>query len=194
MIFPHSPILKMTQLAKGDQHSKSLLANVLGHDDDYISYPQHQEISIPPYKFSYSLQQTADLTNGNTYTRAPISPYPEDMSYSMKNSIPVPDFQTGLGDVIYRRHSQMSTGVIDNELSAIPGLHTNLSNAGLTSRDIKCKCCIPKQPGGIENKLEDDNKELKAILQEVCVITDKFRDEVFLAKYISRKVELSITY
>ena len=209
--FSHSPTLKLTQVVKGDQHSKSPLANArrqvdcillanmantTGQDDDNISYPQHQEISTPPYKTSYCLQkQTANLTNnGNTDTRVPIEPYPGDMSYSMQGSRPVPESQTKLRDARYRRHNLKSTGVADNELGAIPGLHTNLSNAGLTSHDGKCKYCISKQQGDFQIKLEDDNKELKAILQEVRIITDKFRDEVRLAKYNSGKVKLSSIY
>ena len=56
------------------------------------------------------------------------------------------------------------------------------------------RVCISKQQGEIQIKLEDDNKDLKAILQEVRIITDKFRDEVRLAKYNSGKVELSSIY
>ena len=142
-------------------------------------------------------QQPSDITNGNGYIRVPISPYPDEISYSMHNSVSVPAFQTNSSDVRHRIRSGKSTEGIENEFNAIPGCYTNLRNSGqngFTCHDSQCSRCIPKPKRAIEKKLEVGNKELKAILREVRVITDKVRDEVFLAKYLVRNFQLKFSY
>ena len=185
MIFSRFNILKMTELVKGGQNSKSILANVLDQDDDYISYPPYQGLFIPPYQLSSAMQQQPSYAaNGAGYMRVPISPYPDEISTSMQNSISVPAFQTD--DSNHIRHlirNRKSAEVIEN-----PGFHANnVRNAGQSEfacHGSQCGRCIPKPRRTIERKLELGNKELNAILQEIRVITDKVRDEVLLNKYI----------
>ena len=156
MVFSLSHILKMTELAKRGQNSKSLIANVLDLNDDY----KHQGLLSPLHQFSSTIQQQpSDRANGNGYIRSPISPNPDENSYSMPNSISMPAFQTNSSNIRHRIRNRKSTEV--------------------TKRAIAEKLA---------------NKELKAILREVRVITNKVTDEVFLAKYIVRNFQLRFSY
>ena len=170
-------------MAKVDQNSKSCLANILDPNyDDYISNSQHQGPSGPAYQFLSTMhqQQQPDLTNINRSMRVPIHPYPEDVGYSLHEAISVPGFQNHLSDGRHHQRGQKPTEVNQNDISAVPEPHANFRNmeqCSFQSYETHCNRCIPKK--AIQKTLEVINQELKATLQEVRVIADKVRDEVF---------------
>ena len=141
----------MEELSKGDQNSKSLLANVLGKDDDYILPTNSYDKSNFDYGSKDSMEnankctldQCRECSNGYYFQDNCYMEQKSNGRNTIRNASPVPD-----------PHPPRSHQV--NNLPAY----------------VKCNC------NGLQEIVL--KKELEAILREIQYITDKYRDEVIL--------------
>ena len=139
----------MEELSKGDQNSKSLLANVLGKDDDYILPTNSYDKSNFDYGSKYSME------NANKCTLDQCRECSNDYYFQ---------------DNCYMEQKSNGRNAIRNA-SPAPDPHPPRSHhVNNLPTYVKCNC------NGLQEIIL--KKELEAILREIQYITDKYRDEV----------------
>ena len=138
----------MEELRKMDNSSKSLMANILEKNDDYILPPSLQE--IPSFNYASSLYRSTGFINELNFNHC---------------SQDCPK-HPGSQQEMYCNVKECSRPCAEENIGSIQDLHPNPTT---TQPDY----FLPYMKHTAILK-----KELESIIQEIQFITDKYRDEV----------------
>ena len=141
----------MTELADGDKHSRSLLANILDVDDDFILHAPQQPLPPPNPNSPFLTPHLSTISNNCAMdlSDATISP-----THSYSPTVP---------------NLALDRKCLKYPIS--PPYDFSCSNQNMNDCPVHPENTGNNRRGAIE-------KELKGILREIRIITDKIKNEV----------------